>query len=92
MIGAVLQVAERSIPPPLSFGGVHSEPMLLQGYYFVDRNSRFDVALWQETDTGKRNRVQMVLGISDSEVESLQGLVETGQFKLVQEADAESFF
>ena len=52
----------------------------------------FVTTLRQEADVGKRNRVQSVLGISDSEVESLQGLVETGQFKLDQEADAESFF
>lgn len=46
----------------------------------------------QESDSSKRHRVQAVLGISDSETESLQGLVESGQFKLEQEAEAESFF
>ena len=46
----------------------------------------------QEKDRDKRQRVRSVLGISDSEADSLQELVEAGQFKLDQEAEAESFF
>ncbi len=47
----------------------------------------------QEKDEGKRQRLAAALGIDDSDVQSLQSLVEAGQFKLEQEAkEQESFF
>ena len=50
-------------------------------------------AALQEKDEDKRQRLATVLGIEGSEAQSLQGLVEAGQFKLEQEAkEQESFF
>ena len=47
----------------------------------------------QEKDEGKRQRLAAALGIDGSDAESLESLVQAGQFKLEQEAkEQESFF
>jgi hypothetical protein len=53
----------------------------------------FRTAAMQEKDEDKRQRLAAVLGIDGQDAQSLQGLVEAGQFKLEQEAkEQESFF
>ena len=47
----------------------------------------------QEKDEGKRERLAAALGIEGGDAQSLESLVEAGQFKLEQEAkEQESFF
>ena len=46
----------------------------------------------QEGGEAKRESVQKVLGLSDSEAENLRALVANGGFKLGQEAEEEAAF
>ena len=52
----------------------------------------YSVYAGRQQDTDKRAALQKILGISASEAESLENLVQSGEFKLEQEVEEEAFF
>lgn len=52
----------------------------------------WSIYIGKEPDTAKQQEVARVLAISDSEAESLRGIVESGEFKLAEEAAEEDLF
>ena len=52
----------------------------------------YSVYAGRQQDEEKRSALRQILGISDAEGESLEQLVQSGQFKLEQDVEEEAFF
>ncbi len=52
----------------------------------------YSVYAGRQQDAAKRGDLCKILGVSESEAQSLEQLVQSGQFKLEQDVEEEAFF